>query len=159
MIRNICEALSRIALVSLASLVGCVDVDDAPELGETADSVTSGTVETSANATSEVSADLATATAPECNPFGWGQVCSRTNDEDQFVGTFNNNSGGSNTIKMIIWRYNGGNPYPVLESSWVFVPYSDSFKMKFYPVYGALYNTCIYLADGRAGCSGWSRAG
>lgn len=69
MVRNIFEALSRIAL---ASLVGCVDVDDAPELGETADSVTSEFVEASANATSEASPDVAGALAPICNQYGWG---------------------------------------------------------------------------------------
>jgi hypothetical protein len=103
MVGNIFKALSRIALVSLASLVGCVDVDDAPELGETADSVTSGAAEASANATSQVSTDVATVIAQECNQLDWGLVCSRR-DADEFVGVFHNNRGGGNTVKITIWR-------------------------------------------------------
>ena len=154
MVGNIFKALSRVALVSLASLVGCVDVDDTPELGETTDSVTSEAAEASANATSQVSTDVATLIAQECNQLDWGQVCSRLNDAGEFVGIFHNNRGGGNTVKITIWR---DSPNEIV---WVcdykFVAYGDSRKCGFfYPSPYAAYNTCVRIIDDRVGCSGW----
>ena len=135
MVGNIFKALSRIALVSLASLVGCVDVDDAPELGETADSVT----------------------ALRCNQFGWGQVCSRTNDELNFVGIFNNNSGGENTVQISILRCHP-EEQTVKESEWQPVSYGDSYKLIYYgAIRDSYYKACVTLRTDRIGCTGCSK--
>jgi hypothetical protein len=153
MVGNVFKALSLIALVSLASLVGCVDVDDAPELGETADSVTSGAVGASGNATSEVSADVATVIEQECRQFDWGQVCSRRNEAGEFVGVFNNNRGGGNTVKITIWR---DRPNEIVRiCGYEFVAYGHSFRCVIYPRPDAAYNTCVRTLDERVGCSGW----
>lgn len=157
MVRNSFEALSRIALVGLVSLVGCVDVD-APELGETADSATSGAVESSARAIPDDSDDLPSATAWECNQFGWGEVCSRTNSDYNFVGLFDNNKGGSNTAKITIRRDVAGPNQIVKVCDWHTVVYGESHKCIFYsPIAGAWYRTCVELKDGRSGCSGLSK--
>lgn len=158
MVGNIFKAISPIALVSLASLVGCVDVDDAPELGETADSVTSGAAEASVDATSEVGDDVASATALQCNQFEWGQACSRTNSNLDFVGVFHNNRGGGNRAVINIWRNWPGGDYIAKQCDCGFVPYGDSCQCVHYgAVPGGVYRACVRLYDDRRGCSDWSQ--
>jgi hypothetical protein len=157
MVGNIFKALSRIALVSLASLVGCVDVDDAPELGETADSVTSWGVEASANATSKISAEVANSIASKCNQLEWGQVCSYTdNTYNDFIGVFYNNRGGANRATIKIWKSRPGDDLLVWECGEEYVPYGYLYRCPFiYATPGVYYKTCVRLGDGRHGCTDW----
>jgi hypothetical protein len=129
-----------------------------PELGETADSVTAGVVEASARATSEASDDVPSATAWSCNQFGWGQVCARTNDNYNFVGVFNNNRGGTNTVRITLWRDTPGGDTAEKQCDWHTVVYGDSHRCVDYsPIAGEYYRACVRLYNGENGCSGWSQ--
>ena len=160
-----CVLNISIAIIALSSLPSCT-TDPADEVNDVVDvGVPPSDVESTERSSSnedvrndaiEASTDVATATAQVCSQYGWGSVCSWTNDLFQFVGAFRNDEGGANTVYMRIFNSSW---QVVAQGGWAYVPYGHVFKVKHsYPTYGAWYISCVYLANGRSGCSPWTMA-